>query len=385
MKEKLIKPYLHKAAYLALGHGVTDLYPAFLPPLLPLLIDRFHFSFTRASLLAMVLGFSASLTQPIFGYLSDKFGGRKMVIFGPIMAGLSISAIGLAPNYSFMIILLILGGLGAAAYHPEAAALSSSLSSRQRTLVMSIFMLGGTIGLGLGPFLILLIIMTLGIEWSLLASLPALVTGWLLHRHAPQPRKELSVPVPSDRSFGPPANQRFFHFGILLAVVVLRVTATGSLTMFLPMIQKFRGFSLLASGSSFSVFMACAALGGLTGGYLADRLGRRRIIISSFVIAIPAFLAFLYWKGPLSFAILALLGFLFFLSEPVCVVLAQEIVPYKARTVSGLVMGVAWGMAGWGVLGTGTLADYVGIEKALGYLLFLPVGALLLSFFLPRK
>ena len=83
--------------------------------------------------------------------------------------------------------------------------------------------------------------------------------------------------------------------------------------------------------------------------------------------------------------ILALLGFLFFLSEPACIVLAQEMAPQKARTASGLVMGMAWGMAGWGVLGTGALADLVGIERALRYLLLLPIGGLALSFFLPRK
>src|SRR5512139_1143117 len=119
MVERDSESYSKKAAYLALGNFVTDLYPGLLPPLLPLLIDRFHLSFTRVGILAMVMSASASMPQPIFGYLSDKLGGRKMIIFGPIMAGLSLSSIGLASNYSLMIILLILGGLGAACYHPE--------------------------------------------------------------------------------------------------------------------------------------------------------------------------------------------------------------------------------------------------------------------------
>ena len=171
----------------------------------------------------------------------------------------------------------------------------------------------------------------------------------------------------------------------LLTLVVLRVMTAASLSAFLPTIQRLRGFSLIAAGSSFTVFMACGALGGLTGGILSDRLGRKPIILASFLLIIPAFLAFLLFRGPLSFLILALLGFLFFLSEPACIVLAQEMAPQNARTASGLVMGMAWGMAGWGVLGTGALADFVGIEKALSYLLLLPTGGLALSFFLPRK
>jgi len=385
MEEKSGEAYSKKALYLSLGHFATDLYPGFLPALLPLLIEKFHFSFTRASLLAMVMGFSTSLTQPVFGYLSDKLGGRWLIIFGPAVGGLCLSLVGLADSYVFLVFLLILGGLGVAAYHPEAAALSASLSGRQRTLGMSLFMLGGNLGVGLGPFLILGITLSLGLDWSFLSSPPALVMAWILYKYAPLSPE--SPPMASARRLTPEASPkgRPYHLIFLLTLVVLRVMTAASLTAFLPTIQRLRGFSLIAAGSSFTVFMACGALGGLTGGILSDRLGRKPIILASFLLIIPAFLAFLLFRGPLSFLILALLGFLFFLSEPACIVLAQEMAPQKARTASGLVMGMAWGMAGWGVLGTGALADLVGIEKALSYLLLLPTGGLALSFFLPRK
>lgn len=385
MGEKIPESSFGKAAYLALGHFITDLYPAFLPPLLPLLVEKFQLSFTRVGLLAMVMSFSSSLTQPFFGHLSDKLGGRKLIIWGPIVSALSFSLIGLAPHYSFLVFLLISGGLGISAFHPEGAALTASISARKRTLVMAIFMLGGTTGIGLGPFVILLITMTLGLEWSLLAILPAFVTAWLLHKRAPQFAKEPSAPASSDSYSAPSFSRKAFLFGILMAIVVLRATVIGSLTTFLPLIQNLRGFSLIAAGSSFSVFMVCGALGGLIGGYLADQVGRKKIIQGSFIAIIPAFLAFLHWKGPVGFIILAFLGFLFFLSEPPCIVLAQEMIPRRARTASSLIMGTAWGLASFGVLGTGALADAVGIEMALSVLLLLPASALFLSFYLPRK
>ena len=385
MNGKPAESYSKKALYLALGHFVTDLYPGFLPALLPLLIEKFQFSYTRASLLAMFMGFSTSLTQPVFGYLADKLGGRWLIIFGPAVGGLCLSLVGLANSYLFLVFLLILGGLGVASYHPEAAALSASLSGRQRTLGMSLFMLGGNLGVGLGPFLILGITLSLGLDWSFLSSPPALVMAWILYKHAPlSPESPPMAPasrLPLERS----PKGRPYHLIFLLSLVVLRVMAAASLTAFLPTIQRLRGFSLIAAGSSFTVFMACGALGGLTGGILSDRVGRKPIILASFLLIIPAFLAFLLFRGPLSFLILAILGFLFFLSEPACIVLAQEMAPQKARTASGLVMGMAWGMAGLGVLGTGALADFVGIERALSYLLLLPIGGLALSFFLPRK
>jgi len=385
MNKETTEPLFNKATYLALGHFVTDLYPAFLPPLLPLLIDKFQISFTSASLLAMILTFSASLTQPVFGFLFDRFGGRKMIILGPVVAGLSLSLIGLAPYYSFLIILLILGGLGVSSYHPEAAALTASLSGRRKTWDMSIFMLGGNLGYSLGPFFILTMVTVLGLKWSFFASLPAIGLAWILNKYAPLDEKASTKISVSGAKIESSSNRRVLSFGILFSLVVLRVTAILSLVTFLPMIQKLRGFSLIAAGGSNTVVMASGALGGVIGGYLADRVGRKNIILTSFILTIPVFLAFYYWRGPMSFFILALLGFLFFLSEPSCIVLAQELVPQKARTVSGLIMGMAWGLAGWGVLGTGALADVIGIEGAFRYLLFLPVGSLILSFFLPPR
>jgi FSR family fosmidomycin resistance protein-like MFS transporter len=376
---------IKKAFIFSLGHFITDIYPAFLPPLLPLLMDKFQFSFTRASFLGMILAFSSSLTQPIFGYLSDRLGGRIFMVLGPIFAGLSFSSIGLAWDYWVIIVLIIFGGLGTSAYHPEAAGLTVLLSGRRRNLGMAIFTLGGNSGYGLSPFIILSIVTVFGMEWTILASLPALGMAWLLFKKAPVPEKPAIFSSPLKKPWEASSNQKMYRLSVLMGVVILRIMMVISLVTFLPTIQKLRGFSLVIAGSSFTVFMVCGALGGLTGGFLADRVGRKPLIITSFVVTIPVFFAFLVFKGPLSLLILGLLGFMLFLSEPPCIVLAQEMAPHKTRTALSLVMGLAWGIAGFGVLGTGALADWVGIESALIFLILLPVGALFSSLFLPKK
>jgi FSR family fosmidomycin resistance protein-like MFS transporter len=163
------------------------------------------------------------------------------------------------------------------------------------------------------------------------------------------------------------------------------VTIALSVVTYLPILQKMRGFSLLTAGSSITLFMVFAGLGGLSGGYLADRFGRRTIIVSSFIFIIPVYVAFLYWQGSLSFLSLALMGFLLFLTEPPCIVMAQEMIPRNARTASGLIMGMSWGVAGFGVLGVGILADLFGVRQALTYILALPAVAIFFSCFLPRN
>jgi MFS transporter, FSR family, fosmidomycin resistance protein len=379
------KSYRRASYFLALGHFITDLYPGFLAPLLPVLIDKFKISFTSASILAVILTSSASLTQPVIGHLYDRIGGRRMIILGPLIAGLSLSFIGRAHHLSVLIVLLVLGGLGVASFHPEAAALTTQFSGRKKTWGISVFMLGGNFGFGIGPFVILTIVTLLGFEWSIVASLPALCLGWILYRHVPIPEKLPESPPASEGAHvEPPLKGRALRFAMVWSIVVLRAMTVMGLLTFLPILQNLRGFSLVTAGSSNSVFMVCGSMGGLIGGYLADRVGRKKLTIASFIPVIPAFAAFLHWKGPASFFILAFLGFLLFVSESACIVLAQDLIPKQARTASGLIMGMAWGSAGLAVLGTGALADSFGIEGALWFLLFLPAAALLLSFLLPR-
>jgi FSR family fosmidomycin resistance protein-like MFS transporter len=385
MESRTDSPSLKKSAIFSLGHFMTDIYPAFLPPLLPLLMDKFQLSYTRASFLGMILSFSSSLTQPVFGYLSDRYGGRKFMIMGPLVAGLAFSAIGLAWDYWAILALIVIGGLGGASYHPEAAVSAVSLAGRRRTLAMAFFSLGGNLGYGISPFFILAIVTLFGFEWTPLAALPGIGMAWLLHKKAPVLEK---IPLPSSAEAlptGAAANLRLNRFLVLMAVVILRITTVVSLLTFLPTVQTLRGFSLVVAGSSFTIFMLCGAAGGMTGGFLADRIGRKPLIVASFILALPVFVAFLVLRGPFSFLPLALLGFLLFLSEPACIVLAQELAPHKTRIASSLVMGLAWGIGGLGLLGTGALADRLGIENTLVVLILLPAGALLSSLFLPKK
>lgn len=374
-----------KVALLSLGHLVIDIYPSFLAALLPVLIDRLGLSLSLASLLASILMFSASLSQPLFGILSDRIGGKNLMFWGPVMAAAGMSFIGLLPSYATLLPFLIFGGLGTACFHPQAAALVGHFSGARRGLGVSLFMLGGNVGYGLGPMVILAIILGLGLKSSYLALLPAAVFLLLLDRYLPN----VALPLPPTRTESIAEKtiglRDLAPFGLLWLVVWLRSTAILSLATFLPTLQTMRGLSLAAGGSSFTVFMVCGAVGGFIGGSLSDRVGRKSIVALSFILVIPAFHGFLHVSQSWTYYSLAILGFCFFLGEVPCIVMAQETLPQREGTMSGLIMGFAWGMAGLGVFGTGVLADLFGIERAMAFLLSLPTTAFILTLFLPEK
>jgi len=377
---------LARVALLSLGHLVVDLYSPFLATLLPLLIKKFGLSLTLASILASILMVSASLSQPLFGILSDRIGGRRLLFLGPMMAAVGMSFIGLLPSYAFLVPFLVIGGLGVSCFHPQAAALAGHFSGSSKGLGVSLFMLGGNVGFALGPMVILAIALGLGLERSYVALLPALIFVFVLLRYFPKNM----LPTPPARVERAAWKALRLHallpFSLLWLVVCLRSTVILSLVTFLPTLQTMRGLSLAAAGSSITIFVICGALGGLVGGILSDRVGRKRMVVFSFLLVIPAFYGFLHVSIQWSLLSLALLGFFFFLGESPCIVMAQETVPGRGGTMSALIMGFAWGMAGLALalLGIGVLADAFGLKQTIDLLLYLPVAALVLAFLLPE-
>src|SRR5712692_6605149 len=144
---RIIAPRL---ALLAAAHFSIDAYSSFFSPLLPLLVTRLHLSLTRVGALVALASVASSFSQPLFGFLSDRVHRPWFVAVGPPVAALFLSAIGLAPSFGGLVALLVLGGIGVAAFHPQAAVLASGLST-SRSLAMSVFVTGGTLGFSLGP------------------------------------------------------------------------------------------------------------------------------------------------------------------------------------------------------------------------------------------
>ncbi|RMF86362.1 MAG: MFS transporter, partial [Nitrospinota bacterium] len=123
-----LKPFL----LLAGAHLLTDAYSIALSPLLPLLVKKLHLSLTLAGMLASVFAISSSLLQPVYGMLSDRFNSRIFILLGPLAPGLCMSSLGVAPNFWVLALLLLLAGIGPAAFHPQAAATAGRLSGSRK-------------------------------------------------------------------------------------------------------------------------------------------------------------------------------------------------------------------------------------------------------------
>ncbi|MGH7564551.1 MAG: MFS transporter [Gemmatimonadota bacterium] len=358
------------ALTVAVLHGLNDAYASFLNPLLPRFMTRFDLSISDAAVLTTVLSVAAALAQPLFGHFSDLRGRRAMIAIGPAVSGVFLSLIGVAPGFGALVVFLVLGGLGSAAFHPAAAATAARVTAgRGSGLRHAVFSFGGAAGYAAGPMIAVLLVAWRGLDGMWIAMVPALVLAGALWFMLPgDPPKERSPERAQPTTHSVRRARRLSMGPVLLVFGISALTAFVQrvfLTME-PIVMAAAGKSETAGAAALTLYLAAQAGGTLSGGWLADRMDRRNLLIGITLLAFPAyFLAF--WLPPgsaVSLVFVAVAGALGMAVLPPIVVIAQEASPGRAALNSGIVMGLAWATGSLGVLGAGVLGDAIGARGA---------------------
>ncbi len=374
---------LHPTVFvLASTHFLVDGYGNILAPLLPLLISDLGLTLAAAGTLQMCFQLANSMSQLGFGHLADRWRPRALLIAGPIGAIAILPLIGLAHDAWMLALVLVVGGLGGAAFHPPAAALVHRYSGDRKGLSMSFHITSGTLGQAIAPLAFAPFVQTFGLRATPLLIVPALalLAGVLLRRVPPVDRLQDYDSTSGFSALRPYATP----LSLLYFIVVLRTLTATSFSTFVPVMLTRHGWTLAEAGTAASAYLVAVGLGGFIGGPLADRYGPRRIIVASLVFAVPFLAAAPSLSGRMFVAVLAIGGFLLQSTLPVNVTFAQMIAPISAATVSSLMMGFAWGTGALSVPFVGMLADRIGIERALTAMAFLPLVAAVLALPLPR-
>ena len=366
------------------GHFFSDLYSGALGALQPLLVGKFHLTLAEAGWLGGMLMFSGSIMQPLFGVLSDRIRTRMFAVLGPAVAGIFISSLGLATSYSGLMWMIILGGTGIAAFHPQASSRATLGIRTNRGRAMAVFISSGTLGYASGPAFFSLLSSHLGLQGLYWGAIPGVLTSVLLITLLP----DFSGPiVKADSGADWHALRSVWKpMTILYVLVFIRSIIQVTFAQFIPLYMHLeRGYSLAWASYTLSFYLAAGAIGGFLGGHLADRFGGRLVIIVSMIAAVPFLLLFFLAPGWISTAGLLLGGLILLFTIPVNVVMAQDLAPKQAGTVSALMMGFAWGMAGFIFVPlTGWLSDRISMHYALMSLTAYPILGFLLALRLPK-
>jgi MFS transporter, FSR family, fosmidomycin resistance protein len=368
---------------LSAGHFINDAYSNFLGPLLPLLMAKLKLTIAEAGWLVAILVFSSSFTQPIYGYFSDRYLKRAFAVFSPLVTAVFMSCIGLAPNYLTLATLLLCAGIGIASFHPQSAAMTALASRHRKGLGLSIFVTSGTLGFALGPLIITYAVAFLGMERSYLVMIPGLLAFGLLFFFVP--RMEHSTKTRGEIRLRHSLKIVWQPLLLLYMLAVIRTAVQMCFVNFLPLYFSQKGFNTVFGGKMTALFLFFGAIGGFSGGTLADKFGERNVISFSMLLSAPFLVTFLLIQGILSYIVLAIGGIILLSTLPVNVLMAQSLLPSSASTVSALMMGLAWGMGGMIVPLVGKIADLAGLSKALIIVVLLPIAGFVLSLGLPGR
>src|SRR5215203_3037598 len=310
---------LHPTVILmASAHMMVDGYGNILAPLLPLLIPRLGLSLAGAGTMTMLFQLSASVAQVAFGHLADRWRPRLLIMAGPVIAVSILSFVGLASSSVMLGAILVLGGLGGAAFHPPAAALAHRLGGARPGFSMSVYISGGTLVFAFGPLLFAPFAQRFGMHWTPLLMIPGLVVIAFFLKRVPS----MDSAHKGGGGFGalrPYAKP----LGLLYLCVVLRTMTSIAFATYVPIMLTRRGLSVAAAGVIVAAYLFASGLGGFFGGPAADRFGPRRVIAWSLVLACPFLLAAPWLHGFAFVLVLAIGGFFLQSTLPVNVIFGQ--------------------------------------------------------------
>jgi FSR family fosmidomycin resistance protein-like MFS transporter len=333
--------------------------------------------------------------QPVYGVISDRYARRFFVVFAPAFTAVFVSMIGLAPSYAALMALLIAAGIGIGSFHPQGAAIAANAAVERRRVGMAMFSAFGTLGFAAGPFIITHLVSSAGLEKSYYIVGMGLVATVMLFRFcpplpAPGAAKSETSGSPSSRSAVSASTLRESLLAVrkplllLYLIMVIRSGLQVTTNNYLPFLLAEQGYSLTETGNVLTVFLLLGGLGGIAGGFVAERFSGRSVTLYSGLLAGPLMMAAFSTRGPLSLVFLGLGGFMLLSTIPVIIAMAQELVPGQTSTVSALMMGAAWGIGALSPAMLENLIPRFGFRGILiGASAFTLVAAAL-AYFLPR-
>ena len=312
----------------------------------------------KAGLIVGISGFAGEILQLYSGYLCDRGHRKKMLILGLVLAS-AILWVTFTHEIMPCFMLLLLLMIGSGAFHPAAAGMASILSPQKGRMVL-IFASGGAIGLGVSQIAFTQLMNVFeGHAWIALVPLAIVLFSLFLH---PFPKQETAVTaVPLKDFFKPLMQYRRPLFLLYISQVSTQALYMSIMFLLPDLLRANACHSWLCMGGGHLCFVLAAAVTMIPAGYLCDKYGQKSVLL--FVVSAAICLYYLFLGKPgLSFgatlALMAALGGVIGIINPIIVSWGNRLVPESPSTVSALLMGFAWCVGNLGPTASGLITQF---------------------------
>jgi len=372
-----------KLITLMLGHLTVDSYVGIIPVLYPVLIGRFDLNFATVGLISLAYSGTAAISQPLFGVIADRYGTRLTGV-SLVWTAVTFALVGFVPTFPLLVALACASGLGSGAFHPFGALdVRALLPKRSRSAGMSIYVTAGTVGVAIGPLIGIALFTWFGLHGTGWLVIPGIATGayllWRMRNAAPSGAAERKA-APAPRQVVP-----MLAIAAVIGVMMSRSWTVYVFQSFTPTWYKGLGYGPGFYGPLVTTLVLSSAIGTVGCGALADRYGRRTVIIGTLILSIPAVLLYTLFPGPWGFVTGIAIGFLAASTAPLMLLMAQQLMASRAGLASGLVMGLGFVTGAVGVPINGAIADAIGLQKSLMTHVILVVVTIGIAWLLPTE
>lgn len=385
-------PSAHHTVYallfaISFSHLLNDTIQALLPAIYPILKSSYSLSFAQLGLITFTFQLTASLLQPLVGFVTDRKPLPFSLPVGMGLTGIGLVSLAFASSFPMILASAALVGSGSAIFHPEASRIAHMAAGKRKGFAQSFFQVGGNAGSAIGPLLAALIIVPHGqrslVGFSLIALIGVIVLFNIGRWQAGNGHRIQRKPKAGTASGAYPRKTVVRAIAILVALTFSKYVYLSSLTSYYTfyLIDRFHVTKQSAMLHLF-VLLFAVAMGTIAGGPIGDRFGRRRVIWAS-ILGVAPFSLLLPHVGLEMTAVLSVfIGLILASAFSAILVYAQELMPGKVGMVAGLFFGLAFGIAGIGSAVLGKVADTTGINFIFQICAFLPLIGLL-TVFLP--
>ncbi len=382
-------PWIHYII-LSMGHMVTDFAPGSILIIMTHMKEIMELNYTQTTIIFLIIELTSSFMQPIFGMLVDK---KKMMWLIPVAISLSIGAIslvGLIKNYYLLLFIIFLSGIGVAAFHPQASKTTYLISrGSMQASAMSIFSIGGTAGMGIGPILVAWFITMFALKGTLLFLIPGalmiIILIPLLNRIKGiiDEKEDNSDDFAVEEEYSEELRVRSLFF--LIAFVILRSWIHAGIINFIPLYYiDHLGRSDIYGSRLLTFFLIAGAVGTLIAGPMADRFGFKKMLLYSMIFTLPLTYLLFNTSGYWGLIFAALDGAVLICTFGITVVFGQKLLSNNIGLASGLMIGLGGGVGAIGATILGFIADTWNIYYSLKVIFVLPVVGLVLILLLPN-
>jgi len=325
---------------LAAMHFLVDTAAGTINPLWQGFEDRMHVP--RGGLLWVYVCWQAatSFSQLLFAWWADRAPQRWLIWVGPLLGACCMGLTGLATNPVALASLLVVGGLGIAAFHPEGAAAAGAVAPLRRSRMMAIFALWGYLGQSLGPWASATITTRFqfpALVWLGACGVAALLVLMTQRRFIPTP-----PPRHARRSHSGSRPTDWKDWALLLSVGTLRIVPSIGV----PLVLAYWLTDRETIGSVQSAFMIGVGAGSILCAFLVRPHWERRLIWAQPLLAAPCLIAIPLVPAAWLSVTVGLCGFMLGIALPVFISFGQQMLPHHPRAASSITMGVSWGVAG---------------------------------------